>query len=352
MKRKSFSLVELAQLTNSRLIGSAEYQITDVAPLESASNQDASFLANPRYESAMKKSTAGVIFIAPSIPVIDGRNFLINENPSQAFQKVVEAFHADATELTGFSGIHPSAVIDSTVTLGNNVQVGPNAVIDKGVKIGNNTSIGVGCYVGPNTVIGDNCLIHPNVTIRERCTIGNRVILQPGVVVGGCGFGYLTNAQGKHTKLAQVGTVEIEDDVEIGSNTTIDRARFKTTRIGRGSKIDNLVQIAHAVEIGPDNIIVAQTGIAGSTVTGSNVTIGGQVAIAGHLRIGSGVMVAGKSGVSKSLPAAGKYGGIPARALNEYNRNSVHLHRIEDYVQTIKDLENRLKALEISHQKK
>jgi UDP-3-O-[3-hydroxymyristoyl] glucosamine N-acyltransferase len=346
MKRKSFTLEELAQLTNSRLIGSAEYQILDVAPLESATHQDASFLANPRYESAMKKSTAGVIFIAPSVPLIDGRNFLINDNPSQAFQKVVEAFHANATELTGFKNIHQTAVVDPSATIGSNVQIGPHAVIDKDVKIGNNSFIGAGCYIGPSTFVGNDCIIHPNVTIRERCILGNRVILQPGVIIGGCGFGYLTNTQGKHTKLAQVGNVEIEDDVEIGSNTTIDRARFKTTRIGRGSKIDNLVQIGHAVEIGPDNIIVAQTGIAGSTVTGQNVTIGGQVAIAGHLRIGAGVMIAGRSGVSKSLPEAGKYGGVPARSLNEYNRNSVHLHRIEEYVQIIKELEKRVKALE------
>ena len=184
------------------------------------------------------------------------------------------------------------------------------------------------------------------MTIRERCRVGDRVILQPGVVIGGCGFGYLTNAQGKHAKLAQVGTVIIEDDVEIGANTTVDRARFKSTRIGKGSKIDNLVQIAHGVQVGTDNIIVAQTGIAGSTELDRNVTIGGQVAIAGHLHIGAGTMIAGRSGVTKSLSPGGKYGGVPARPIVEHNRNSVHLSNIEEYIERIKQLEKRLEQFE------
>jgi len=346
MHRKVFTLAELASHTQSRLIGDSDHQISDVADLDSATPTDASFLANPRYTQTMQNSKAGVVFISPSLSPIAHRNFLVNENPSQAFQQLVDLFYEGAHALTGFPEIHSSAVIHETCQIGQNVRIGPHAVIDQNVLIGDNTFVGAGSYIGPDTVIGSECIIHPNVTIRERCVIGHRVILQPGVVIGSCGFGYLTDTQGKHTKLNQVGTVTIEDDVEIGANTTIDRARFKTTRIGHGTKLDNLIQIAHGVELGPDNIFAAQTGIAGSTSTGRCVMTGGQVAIAGHIEIGSGVMIAAKSGVSKSLPKAGKYNGIPVLPIGEYNRNAVYLRNIEGYVDRIKKLEQRLQALE------
>lgn len=339
MKRISFTLAELAALTNSHLVGEASHRITNVADLESAGNEDASFLANPQYEKAMLASKAGVVFVSPRDTLPTGRNFLIAENPSRAFQQAVEAFVGEV-KMTGFADIHPSAIIHPDATIGPNVTIGPKAVIDQGVTVGERSHIGAGCYIGPQVTIGSDCHIHPNVTVRERCQIGHRVILQPGSVIGSCGFGYTTDAQGKHTKLNQVGIVVIEDDVEIGANTTIDRSRFKATIIGRGSKIDNLVQIGHGVVIGPRNIIVAQTGIAGSTQTGANVVIAGQVAVAGHLTIAAGTMIAGKSGVSKSITKPGKYGGIPVVPIQEYNRNSVYLRNIESYINQIKELKN------------
>lgn len=342
---KEFSLAELAELTGAQLVGNPDHRISNVADLESAEAKDASFLANPRYEQAMRKSNAGVIFVDPKTALAEGRNFLISENPSQAFQQLIDTLHARSSELTGFSGIHPTAVIHETCKLGQQVTVGPHAVLDKNSKIGDRTFIGAGCYIGPETVIGSDCILHPHVTVREQCLVGNLVILQPGVVIGGCGFGYTTD-KGRHIKLNQVGNVTLEDDVDIGANTTIDRARFKTTRIGRGTKIDNLVQIAHGVNIGPHNIIVAQTGIAGSTETGKYVVLAGQTAIAGHIKLADGVMISAKSGVSKSLPKAGKYGGIPAVPLPEYNRTSVYLRNIETYVKEIQSLKARLEALE------
>lgn len=343
--QKSFTLAELAEKTHSKLVGNPQHIITDVADLQTAQETDASFLANMRYDQAMRKSSAGVIFVDTTIQLPPSRNFLISNNPSQAFQQVIDAFHSDAQETSGFTGIHPTAVIHEQCKVGKNVSIGPNTVLDKGAIIGSNTMIHAGCYVGPHCTIGSDCVIHARVTIRERCRIGNRVILQPGAVIGSCGFGYITDKQGKHTKLNQVGTVTIEDDVEIGANTAIDRARFKTTRIGRGTKIDNLVQIAHGVEIGEDNIIVAQTGIAGSTKTGRNVVLGGQVAINGHIELGDGVMVAACSGVSKSLPEAGKYNGIPAVPLQEYNRNAVYLRNIGDYIKQLKELQAKVDEL-------
>lgn len=349
MANKAFTLAELAALTNSNLVGAAEHTIHNVADLETATSADASFLANPNYDKAMRDSSAGVIFVSPAVKLTPGRNFLVSQDPSRAFQAVVEAFFgSEAQTFTGFTEIHPSTVIHETATIGKNVTIGPLAVIDKDAVIGDNTSIGAGCYIGFKVAIGEHSFIHPHVTIRERCRIGNRVIIQPGVVIGSCGFGYTTNAQGQHIKLNQVGIVIIEDDVEIGANTTIDRSRFKATVIGKGTKLDNLIQIGHGVIIGPHNIVVAQTGIAGSTQTGKYVIIGGQVAIAGHLTIADKTMIAGKSGITKSITKADKYNGVPAVPLKEYNRNTVLLRNIKTYVDQIKELQDKVKALEDS----
>ncbi len=350
MNNKSFTLQQLAELTDSTLVGDPEYSITNVESLELASPSDASFLSNTRYEKAMLKSKAGVIFVS-ELPIelskdIEERRFLVTANPSQAFQKTFEAFYGTGQEFSGFVEVHPSAVIHPTVLLGRNCTIGPLAVLDKGVVVDDNTVISAGCYIGPYTKIGSNCFLHPRVTIREQCSLGNRVILQSGVVIGSCGFGYITDKTGKHSKLNQLGGVILHDDVEVGANTTIDRSRFKNTEIGRGTKIDNLVQIGHGVIIGEDSIIVAQTGIAGSTRIGRNVTIGGQAAIAGHLQIADRVAIAGRCGVTKSLMKAGPYGGLPARPLDEYHRMLVHVQNIGDQRKKLRALEIRIEALE------
>ncbi len=348
MATKIFTLAELAAYTESRLVGNAAQCITNVADLESAGAEDASFLANPNYEKMMRASKAGVVFVSPNVALDPDKNYLVTDNPSRAFQQTVEAFIGEALHCTsGFRGIHPSAVIHETATIGHGVTVGPCAVIDKAAKIGDHTTIGPGSYIGLEATIGHDVFIHANVTIRERCQIGNHVTIQPGAVIGSCGFGYTTDSHGQHTKLNQVGIVIIEDDVEIGANTTIDRSRFKATRVGRGSKIDNLVQLGHGVAVGDHNIIVAQTGIAGSTKTGKYVVIGGQVAVAGHISIADKSMISARTGISKSITIpGGKYGGVPSMSLSDYNRNSVYLRNIETYIDKIKELEKRLKALE------
>lgn len=340
-----YSLEALAALTNSKLVGNPKHMISGVADLETATEQDASFLSNARYNQAMKKSHAGVIFVDPQTSLLDGKNYLVVDQPSRAFQKFVDTLHPPRKNPSGFIGIHPSAVIHDTAQLADGVSVGPHAVIDEGVIIGEKTFIGAGVYIGSSSIIGSDCLVHPHVVIREGCKIGNRVLIQPGAVIGSCGFGYTTDKQGRHIKLNQVGNVVIEDDVEVGANATIDRARFKDTIIGQGTKIDNLVQLGHGVVLGPDNIIVAQTGIAGSTSTGRHVVLAGQVAVAGHLHLDDGVTVAGKSGVSKSL-SRGKYGGIPAVPIHEYNRNQVYLRRIEDFIVQLKEMAKKLESLE------
>jgi UDP-3-O-[3-hydroxymyristoyl] glucosamine N-acyltransferase len=347
-----FTLAQLADLTQSQLIGDPAYPIHNVSDLESATPKDAAFFNKlpygqlSRYEQIMLKSAAGVIFVHPETSLIAGRNYLLHDNPSRAFQITLEALNGTAQKLTGFPGIHPSAIIHPQSKIGAGVSIGPLTIIDEGTVIGDRTHIGAGCFIGPECIIGTDCILHANVTLRERCEIGHRVILQPGVVIGSCGFGYATDAQGHHIKLNQIGTVTVEDDVEIGANTTIDRSRFKTTRICKGTKIDNLVQIGHGAIIGPDNMIVSQTGIAGSTETGRHVVLAGQCGVAGHIKLGDGVIMAARSGVDKSMPHAGKYGGNPAIPLSKYNRITVLMRNIEEYVKLIKSLEERLNKLE------
>jgi UDP-3-O-[3-hydroxymyristoyl] glucosamine N-acyltransferase len=271
----SYTLAELSVLCDAQLIGDPNHLISGVDTLEDATASDASFLANPRYVEAMKKSKAGVICIDAKAPLQEEKNYLICKDPCRAVQIIAELFIKK--DSSGFSGVHPTAIIHSTALIGPDVTIGPYAVIDKNVRIGARTYIGPHVTIGFSTDIGTDCYIHPHCTVREHCHLSNRVILQPGAVIGSCGFGYTTNQLGQHIKLEQLGTVVLEDDVEIGANTTIDRARFKITRIRKGTKIDNLVQIAHNVEIGEHNLIAAQTGIAGSAKTGKYVMMGGQI---------------------------------------------------------------------------
>lgn len=346
MEPKKYTLQELALLTQATLQGNPDVIISGADALNTAGPEDVSFLANPRYRSLLKNTQAGVVCVDPQTPLEEGKNYLISEDPSRIFQVIIDALLASEFHSSGFAGIHPTAVIHPSVKLGDNVQLGPYVVIDKGASIGNRTIIHSHVSIGPGVEIQDDCLIYSHVTIREKCKIGNRVILQPGCVIGSCGFGYTPTANGEHKKLEQLGTVIIEDDVEVGSNTTIDRARFKVTLISRGTKIDNLVQIGHNVSIGPHNLVISQTGIAGSVKTGKNVIFGGQAGVVGHLEIADHVMIASRGGVSKSISTPGKYAGGPHMPLAEYNRQQVHLRKIFNYVKEIESLKKRLEELE------
>lgn len=337
-----YTTADIAKLTNSILEGDPSLEILNVADLESADKHDISFLSNPRYEGAMKKSQAGAIFVPSAFASSTGHTLLKTDDPSRAFQQMVEIFNPNSQKMTGFTGIHPSAAIHPTAKISANVNIGPFTVIDEGVEIGPNTTLLSHITIGPYCKIGSDTFIHAHVTLRERTQVGSRVIIQPGAVIGSCGFGYTQDKEGRHVKLNQVGIVIIEDDVEIGANTTIDRSRFKETRIGRGSKIDNLVQIGHGVVVGDHNIIISQTGIAGSTSTGKYVILAGQVAVAGHLHLADGVVIAGKSGVSKSIDKAGRYNGIPCMPLDEYNKNAVYLRKITSFIDRLKALESKV----------
>ncbi|NBO23939.1 MAG: UDP-3-O-(3-hydroxymyristoyl)glucosamine N-acyltransferase [Chlamydiae bacterium] len=342
---KSFSLKELADITGCSFYGDPDARFIGFDDLQSASFQEVSFLANMRYKERLHQSKAGAICIDPTIEKIEGKNYLISDNPSSSFQKIIHAFSNQSLNSTGFKNIHPSSVIHPSCEIGENIEIGPFVSIDQNCRIQSGTKIKAHVSIGPNVSIGENCLIYSNVTIREGCQLHNRVILQPGAVIGSCGYGYETTSLGKHLKIDQIGIVILEDDVEIGANTTIDRARFKATIIHSGTKIDNLVQIGHNVEIGKDNLIVSQTGIAGSTKTGDHVIMGGQCGIVGHIKIASKTVLTTRSGVSKSIDTPAIYGGSPVMPLTEYNRQQVLLRNIEVLNKKIKNLESTLSAM-------
>ena len=346
---KKLTLQQIAELTGATLKGDPSTTIHGVADLKSATSQDLSFLGNPRYLPLLHTTKACAVLVPLRTEISSDKNYLLVDNPSEAIEKVLTSLHDEEDlKLSGFTGIHPSAIIHPTAKLEANVSVGPHAVIDQHVIIEKNTIIGSGCYIGSHTTIGADCLVHLHVAIRERCVIGNRVILQPGVVIGGCGFGYIMDKQGNHIKLKHYGNVVIEDDVEIGANATIDRARLTSTVIKKGTKIDNLVMVGHNVTIGSHNLVIAQTGIAGSTQTGRHVFMGGQVAIDGHLTIEDEVKIAARSGVSKSIQKKGDiWGGVPAMPIKEYNRNAVLLRNMEKFVEQIRELQKRIDDLEV-----
>lgn len=344
-QEKNISLDKLASLVKAELVGDANHLISGVETLDQARETEASFLANPRYCEAMRRSKAGVICVDRSTDLPKGKNYLLCDNPSETFQQILMFFRQGQTNESGFTDIHETAVIHPSAKIGSNVTIGPYCVIDRDVQIGNNTTLSSHVAIGPGTIIGENALIYQHVTVREHCFIGDRVILQPGCVIGSCGFGYIPNEKGEQTKVEQLGNVILEDDVEVGANTTIDRARFKETRIGKGTKIDNLVQIGHNVLLGKHNLIVAQTGIAGSSKTGNFVCCGGQVGILGHIEIEDGTLIATRSGVSKSLKR-GKYRGSPAIPIEQFNRKEVHLRKVDKYAEEIKQLKQKIKELE------
>lgn len=333
----STDLHELAALVGGQLsFCPQQIRITGVASVEDAGPDQVTFLGNPRYAPLLQDSKAGAVFVpldfSQKVPPV----LIRVENPSVAFAKAVELFAPKSASFP--AGIHATAVIAGDVELGEGVSIQPHAVLEPGAKVGAHTVIGAHVYVGHGATIGSGCVIRPGVTIAERCIVGDRVILHSGCVVGSDGFGFET-VSGKHLKIPQVGIVQIDDDVEVGANTTIDRARFGRTWIGAGTKIDNLVQIAHNVVIGKNCLIVSHVGISGSTRIGDGVTLAGQVGVVGHISIGDGVVIGAQSGVNKSISKPGLYMGTPAIAAAEYREQVAYIHRLGRLSQRVQKLE-------------
>lgn len=325
--------------------GDLEGVFCGIASLDEASAESVSFLGNDKYHNDYLKTKAGVVLIPEGVELTEGESAIVRVvNPSFAFGEIIKLFSSNNKKIK--VGVAPSAVVaDDAVLDPTKVSVKAGAIIESGAKIGNGTEIGPNAVIGENVTIGENCKIYANVTIREYCEIGNRVILQPNCVIGSDGFGYEL-VDGEHKKVDQVGIVLLEDDVEIGSNSSIDRARFGKTKIGRGSKIDNLVQIAHNVQMGNHCLIVSQAGVAGSSKLGNYVTVAAQGGVVGHLDIGDQALLMGRAAATKDLAGGQAYMGFPARPVKEEHKRRAYVSRVPKLIEQVKELKKKLKEKE------
>lgn len=334
----NFTLGDIATISAGELIGDRSLQITGAASLVEAGPGEISFFGNRKYIHLLRKTRASAVFVPTDFSESLGAAQIRVSNPTKAFEQVVMKFAPK--RITFAPGIHASAVVDAGAQIGARVSIQPHAVIEAGARIGDDTIIGAGSYIGHETIIGSDCLIYPLVTIRERSRIGSRVIIHSGAVIGADGFGF-EMVNGRHEKIQQLGFVQIDDDVEIGANTTVDRARFGRTWIQEGVKIDNLVQIAHNVLIGKNSVIVAQAGISGSTRVGEGVIMAGQVGIVGHLEIGDGTIIAAQSGISKSI-SGGVWFGSPASPFEERKKQIAWIRSLGKLFARVKSIEKKL----------
>ncbi|NKB23472.1 MAG: UDP-3-O-(3-hydroxymyristoyl)glucosamine N-acyltransferase [Kiritimatiellae bacterium] len=340
----NLTISQIAEELGVPFTGDGGLSITGIAGLRDAQEGDLSFLANARYALDITETKASAVLVGkehdqPCKPVL-----IKVEDPDAAFAQI--ALYFAPLPITPDVGVHPKAIVSEDFELGNRVSIGPYCVLESGVKVGDGTVLSAGSYIGHNTHIGKNCFFYPHVSIRENVEIGHRVIIHNGTVIGSDGFGYTVDKKGVRTKIPQLGSVKVEDDVEMGANVTIDRARFGKTSIGCGTKIDNLVQIAHNVVIGEHVVLCAQVGISGSVTIGDYAILGGQVGCAGHLEIGEGAMIGAQSGVTKSVAPKTFVSGYPAMEHAKATRMHAHQMRIPILKSKVKSLEKRLQELE------
>jgi UDP-3-O-[3-hydroxymyristoyl] glucosamine N-acyltransferase len=341
--KTAMKVKDIAKILDGKIIGDEGVVIKGVSGIKEAREGDLTFIANNKYRPLLKSTKASAIIVPYDINNTVNAVLIQVENPSLAFANMLTIVGPEP--VTFSPKIDPTAVIGKNVSIGENVSIQPYAVIENNAVIGDGSIIGACVYIGHYTKIGKDCMIYPHVSIRERITIGERVIIHPGTVIGGDGFGFAT-VKGVHHKIPQIGTVEIGNDVEIGSNVTIDRARFDKTYIGNGVKIDNLAQIAHNVSIGDNTIVVAQVGISGSTVIGKNVIIAGQAGITGHITVGDNSIIGGKAGVTKNIPPNTHVTGFPAREKWDDMRLQAYSRRQPELIEKLKKLEEKIEKTE------
>lgn len=335
-------LKELAEKLQCRLVGNGEIEVHRLAPLCEASEGDLTVVVNARDLPKLEASRASAVIVGEGSPPWSKPALLAND-PHLVFVHALRLFSAPDHPMPG---AHPSSIVQEDAQLAEDVAIGPLSVVEAGVTIGPRSIVGAQVYIGKGCRIGADCRFYPQVMIRNGVEIGDRVIIHSGAVIGSDGFGYLKDRQGARIKVPQIGRVILEDDVEIGANVTIDRATMGATRIKRGTKIDNLVQIAHNVVVGADTVIAAMSGISGSVEIGDRVTLAGQVGIADHVKIGDDVTVGAQAGVTKSLPPGGAFLGFPAVPHLEFKRSVAAINRIPQLLMAIKRIEARLASLE------
>jgi UDP-3-O-[3-hydroxymyristoyl] glucosamine N-acyltransferase len=336
-------LKDLAERLGCRLEGDGALEVRRVAGLDQAGPGDLSFFVNAKYAAALRRTRATAVILGEGAPPA-ACAMLRAKDPYLTFANAVSIFTQAAPPAPG---VDPLSAVAADAVLGVGVSIGPFVAIGRGARIGDRTIVYPHAWIGEATVIGDDCVIHSHVAIRERVVIGSRVIIQNGAVVGGDGYGFARRADGTHQKIPQTSAVFIEDDVEIGANSTVDRPAVGETRIRAGAKIDNLVQIGHGVTIGRNALLAAQVGIAGSTTIGDGAMLGGQVGVAGHVRVGDNAVAVGQSGITNSVPDGGFVSGYPAIDNREWLKSSVLFKRLPELRKKIAELERRIVDLEV-----
>ena len=344
------TLATLASRIGAALRGDGGAQVSGVAPLESATAAHVGFYANARYKKELQATRACAVIVSEDDAALlpRGAVALIAAQPYVAFAKASAIFHQ---ELQAAPGVHPRAIVDATATVHATASIGAGAIVGPGASIGAGTTLHAGAVVLDLARVGERCVLWPGAVVRERCVLGDRVVLQPNSVIGSDGFGFAFDLEGDgegplHRKVPQAGIVRIEDDVEIGACTCVDRATLGETVIGRGAKIDNLVQVAHNVRVGPLSLLVAQCGVSGSTELGAGVILAGQVGVVGHLKIGDGARVGAQSGVSRDLADGETMSGSPAIDHRDWLRMVAALPKVPDLLRTVRKLEQRVAELE------
>jgi len=335
-------LAEICELVGGQLIGDGSLSISDVAKIEDAEKGQITFISNPRYHQFIHDCRASAVIVSRDFNEKSEMAVIQVADPYYAFLKILKLFHPEQSFQA--EGIHPTAVIE-TSSIGKHVSIGPYVVVGKGCSIGDRTVLLPGVVIMRDTTIGEDCILHANVCVRENVTIGNRVIVHCGTVIGSDGFGFAP-LEGVYHKIPQIGTVVIEDDVELGANVTVDRATMGETRICKGAKLDNLIQVAHNCTIGENTVIAAQAGLSGSTRIGKGVRVGGQVGFAGHMTIGDGSAIGAQSGVSKSVPPGVMVSGYPAQPHRDEMRLEAAKRKLPRLLKELKDLKKRIQDLE------
>ncbi len=331
-------LKEIAEKIGGKLVGPSDLEIIGPAKIDEAGPDEITFLSNQKYKKFLQETKAAAILLDKEIEGLEIPYILV-DNAYVAFVFTLNLFNTQ--QESEFSGVSEKAIVNDSAHIGKNVTIAPNVYIGANVQIGDNTVIHPGTVIYRDVKIGNDCLLYSNISIRDNCVIGNRVILQNGCVIGSDGFGFAPVGD-KYQKIPQLGNVVIEDDVEIGANTTIDRATLGSTLIEKGTKIDNLVQLAHNVTIGENTVIVSQVGIAGSSKVGKHVTLSGQVGVAGHLKIGDNAVIAAQSGISKDVPEGSILFGSPALPIMQQKRIDVSLRHLPDMNKKLHALENEI----------
>jgi UDP-3-O-[3-hydroxymyristoyl] glucosamine N-acyltransferase len=339
-----FTAQQIAEILNGEIVGNAEVEVNSLAKIEEGKKGDLCFLANEKYTPHIYTTKASIVIVNTSfISDTEITATLIKvEDAYSSFSQLLELYNKmQFNEL----GVSKKSDIDENCSIGDAVFVGAFTSICEGVTIGNNVKIHPNCYIGKNVTIGDNSIIYPNVSIYHNCKIGGNNIIHSGVVIGSDGFGFAPNAENNYDKISQIGNVIISDNVEIGANTTIDRATMGSTKIGKGVKLDNLIQIAHNVEVGDHTVIAAQAGVAGSSKIGKNCMIGGQTAVSGHLTIADEVKIAGQSGIASSIKQVGKIvQGPMAFDIKDFQRSYIIFKKLPDLYRTVNTLKKQIKG--------